>query len=360
MWFSKWFSRKAENAPGRTPDKHEGDSSGFLKGMRQLAIAGCFVILLYALRFWGSSDALRIFGVGILVAGAALLSGFLLGFIFAVPRVGDRKGRAAANRSEGTDASTSEAQDLLFNANLVEISDWLTKIIVGVGLVELKSLPHMLGTLSLYLAPGLQAAPCPGKAPCTDPLIIGQAAGMGIVIFYFALGFLMGWVWATVYLRQDLMKGLKKENRTLDLIAKAEGALANGNFDEALNYANQAIESDPKSAVALVTKARALKRKAGRADYQSQEGKALLNQAVALIDWAIALEPNKGESFYNKACYQALLGANPDVVLASLKSAFHLKPTLRQDANAPDPDLESLKDNADFKTLIGDGKKSSA
>jgi hypothetical protein len=344
MWFSKLFSRESDQTQEADPESASKSARGFLIGMWLLAAIGSLLILLYSLRFQGSGDVLRIFGVGMLVAGAALLSGYLLGFVFAVPRVGDRQGKATAAGQGGVQPSAFEVpNNPLYNGNLVEISDWLTKILVGVGLVELKSLPHKLGALSYYLAPGLQPAPCTANASCADPLISGQAAGLAIIIFYFALGFLVGWIWTTVYLLKDLTKGLEKRNRTLDLIAKAEGALANGRFDEALNYANQAIESDPKSAVAVVTKARALKRKA------------------ALIDWAIALAPDKGESFYNKACYQALLGTVPDdVVLANLKSAFRLKPVLLQDAKSPDPDLDRLKDNADFKALMNEGNTSGA
>ncbi|HEU5350980.1 MAG TPA: hypothetical protein VFU55_05245 [Terracidiphilus sp.] len=356
MWFSKLFEMKSGQTQEADPESASKSARGFLIGMWLLAAIGSLLILLYSLRFQGSGDVLRIFAVGMLVAGAALLSGYLLGFVFAVPRLGDRQGKAAAAGQGGVQPSAFVVQsNPLYNGNLVEISDWLTKILVGVGLVELKSIAGNLGKLSYYLAPALQPAPCTANALCADPLISGQAAGLAIILFYFALGFLLGWIWTTVYLLRDLTKGLEKRNRTLDLIAKAEGALANGRFDEALNYANQAIESDPKSAVAVVTKARALKRKADKVNYQSQEGKAFLNQAVALIDWAIALAPDKGESFYNKACYQALLGTVPDdVVLANLKSAFRLKPVLLQDAKTPDPDLDSLKDNADFKALISE------
>jgi len=81
-----------------------------------------------------------------LTAGAALLSGLWLGFIFAIPRVGEPKGGKTTAQAQGAHLPASTPQDGLapFNANLVEISDWLTKIVVGVGLVELHAIPGKL------------------------------------------------------------------------------------------------------------------------------------------------------------------------------------------------------------------------
>ncbi len=104
-----------------------------------------------------------------LVAGAALLSGFLLGFIFAIPRADDKRSKTAPVAPGDAIERDSSAQSapVLRNGNLVEISDWLTKIILGVGLVELHSITDRLGKLSYYLAPGLQPAQCAVGPSCT-------------------------------------------------------------------------------------------------------------------------------------------------------------------------------------------------
>ncbi len=74
------------------PDRYKIlDRWRLLLRLQILAGIGCFLIVLYSLRFWASGEVARIIGVGILVAGAALASGFLVGFIFGIPRVGGER-----------------------------------------------------------------------------------------------------------------------------------------------------------------------------------------------------------------------------------------------------------------------------
>jgi tetratricopeptide (TPR) repeat protein len=340
----------------------KSESRSFLLEMKVLAAVGCFLIFLYSMRFWDFGQFLRIFGVGMLVAGAALLSGFLLGFIFAIPRVGDKKGKPATDQPQGAQASDARAQQdsVPFNANLVEISDWLTKIIVGVGLVELHSIPGRLGKLSYYLAPGLQPAPCSSGASCAESIAGGQAVGLAILIFYSALGFLLGYVWTMIYFQGDLegkVKDLKREKETEKRLKQtatriwwAEASINANQLDKAMDSIDKALEDDPQNGYAVMTKARILKRQAVKSDPPDRER---LRQAIACIDQAIALMPNKGEPVYNKACYQLLLDPNGlrDEVLDNLKAAFRLNPALRQIAK-DDSDLDIVKQDTDFERLI--------
>src|SRR5437879_2552681 len=131
----------------------------------QLAAAlGCVFILLYSIQFYGSGTVIRIASVGILVAGASLFLGFLLGFIFCIPRTAKPTEAIAASSSgppgtsrDGIDSSRQSAaiavSTVETNTNLVDISDWLTKILVGVGLVELNKIPQNLRNLSAFLGP---------------------------------------------------------------------------------------------------------------------------------------------------------------------------------------------------------------
>jgi hypothetical protein len=75
----------------------------------------------------GASAAWRALGVGCGVAAAATAVGAFLGFLFGIPRT------LQGNTAPGPD----EIADYRPNTNLEQISDWLTKILVGVGLVEL-------------------------------------------------------------------------------------------------------------------------------------------------------------------------------------------------------------------------------
>jgi hypothetical protein len=345
-------------------------SEAFLLAMAILASFGGLLILLYSLRFWASGQVFRIFGVGMLVAGAAMLSGFLLGFIFAIPRMGGLRARTTTADPNGPEVLDSHDRRTSPqpNDNLVEISDWLTKIIVGVGLIELHTIPAKLGALSYYLAPGLQPAPCAGGVACAEPIISGQSAGLAIIIFYFCLGFLLGCVWTMVFFMQDLIKPYKEQiyiqEKSLALkqqiigattpILSAEAAIRENQFGKAMATIEESLKKNPEDGYALMTKARVLKRQALQAGQSEDERIRLLNESIACIDQAIALLPGKGDPIYNKACYLALL--NPaelaGEVLANLEAAFRLNPALRQIAK-DDTDLSSMREIPDFVRLIG-------
>jgi len=368
--------------------------------MKVLAGIGCLLIGLYSFRLPVSSQILRIFGLGMLVAGAALLSGILLGFIFAIPRVSDcekdqKKRKNAAGQEAIQSSNTGEQSDSVSrNGNLVDISDWLTKIIVGVGLVELHSILGNLGRLSYDLAPGLLPAVGVGGSLGAESLSIGQAAGLAILIFYFTLGFLLGYVWTMVYFQRDLEQEneqlsitlrkkneeLKQKNDELDhkneelnhkneelnqkneklkqdaqtsfLLLRIESFIGAGQLDEAMVVTDEDLANDPKNGLFVMTKARIFKRQA--AERTGPDRDKLLKQAIACIDQAIALMPDdKGEPLYNKACYQALLDpiGLKSAVLDNLKSAFDRNPGLRQGAKE-DPDLDTLKQDDDFIDLM--------
>ena len=76
-------------------------------------------------------------GSGLFLAGASTLVGSLAGFLFGVP---------VREREPGTDDTGSANRSIGYrpNTNLEQISDWLTKIIVGIGLVQFPKISHFL------------------------------------------------------------------------------------------------------------------------------------------------------------------------------------------------------------------------
>jgi hypothetical protein len=98
------------------------------------------------------------------------VSGMLLGFLFAIPRILPAGAIIAPARlANGKRENDPSPNGVLsqpghspseINSNLVEVSDWLTKIIVGVGLVELKHLPTAARGVADYIAPGPGAGDC--------------------------------------------------------------------------------------------------------------------------------------------------------------------------------------------------------
>ena len=133
----------------------------------------------------------------LLWALAWLAIGDIIGFLFGIPRVlqqPDAKPPAAPPAAAGAapPAAPQTNQDVSYrqevNTNLEQISDWLTKIIVGIGLVELRRLPELLSRVSRFMAAGLGA---------TQP---AQVLAAGIIIYFSILGFLSGYLLTRIYL----------------------------------------------------------------------------------------------------------------------------------------------------------------
>ena len=134
-----------------------------------------------------SAGFVTLFWFGIAVPGylwalACLGAGSLIGIIFGIPR--------SASRSP--EQGKTGLAELRANTNMEEISDWLTKLLVGAGLVELKELPQAIDSAARYIAPALQSRA--GMPPTT---LMSIAAA--ILIYFSVEGFISGYIFARVY-----------------------------------------------------------------------------------------------------------------------------------------------------------------
>lgn len=131
-----------------------------------------------------------------MVGGAALIVGGLIGFLFGVPR-------SAGSNSE----NNAEFQP---NTNLEQISDWLTKVLVGVGLTQIATLPDQMGRLGAFLSPAL------GNSEG------GVAFGVATTLYFSACGFFVAYIWAravgpTVFADQRLQQLMTTSLDTADI-----------------------------------------------------------------------------------------------------------------------------------------------
>ena len=130
-----------------------------------LAGIGVVGILVYALQFIPSegSFVLGTISVGSVTGAAAMMTGGLLGFLLGTPRTiflsTGRTGPASgavvvgALPAAGMRASSAQAVGSQYepNTNLEQISDWLVKILIGVGLTQIGDLPSRLHVLAAFL-----------------------------------------------------------------------------------------------------------------------------------------------------------------------------------------------------------------
>lgn len=134
----------------------------------------------------------------LLWALACTATGMLLGFFFGIPKV--LQGKDPARGLDG--AKNSEPRyDQEVNTNLEQISDWLCKIIVGVGLIELRVVPEKLGLLASTLARDL------GNG-------YTQSFAGALILYFSVAGFFYGYLITRLFLSTDF--------RNADLKARGE------------------------------------------------------------------------------------------------------------------------------------------
>ena len=99
-----------------------------------------------------------------------IAAGAFIGFLFGVPKV---------------NPTVIDGADLLPNTNIETVSDWLTKIIVGVGLINFKEIGGFLSSTSNELAASLAM-----DAPFA----------MALIIYFFVAGLIQGYLLTRMFL----------------------------------------------------------------------------------------------------------------------------------------------------------------
>jgi hypothetical protein len=135
-----------------------------------------------ALSHLDSKAAMTFLALNLSAGGAAGFSGGLLGFIFGVPK-------SLADGSQTAGGAPANASQT--NTNLEQISDWLTKILVGAGLTSVTALPGFAAKVADYLdGHGYQGLP-------------GEGTLAVFVMIYFAT---VGFTWGYIETRTTLTR----------------------------------------------------------------------------------------------------------------------------------------------------------
>lgn len=155
------------------------------------------------------------------VAGASLAGGSAIGFLFGFPRAEKYR----FNKSIDNDHN-SNVNSYSDNTNLEEVSDWLTKIIVGLTLIKLNTIIGWINQSATAIA-GVYACNSP------DNQYAFFVFGYCIIIIYFLAGAALFYVWArtnlSIIFTRSREEQLQAENTRL---VKEVQTLAN---DQSLN-----------------------------------------------------------------------------------------------------------------------------
>lgn len=135
-------------------------------------VVGVFGLLAYSLT--ETSNFFQTFGYLFLLGISSLLAGAIIGFLFGIPKT------LAISRGD------SEKTGNTPNTNLEEISDWLTKIIVGLGISQITRIPDKLGELTSYLS--------------SNASTINSDVILYVLIFFSIFGFFVAFLSTRIYL----------------------------------------------------------------------------------------------------------------------------------------------------------------
>jgi len=224
-------------APNGT-DGQEHSSRRALLVIGAIVVAGLLVTVVYALQASSFQSFASIAAFGMATAGASLLVGGLIGLLFGIPRTLQQQEPEPGKRSE--DEETRGSALYSPNTNLEQISDWLTKILVGVGLTQIGQINNVLGEIGDVAARGM------GDFTGSKPFSIAM-------IIYFTLGgFLLGYLWTRLYLGRALTAAdtysLKKKLDRFEQDARALRAVADQLSGEAKRPTQVELEAAIKAA----------------------------------------------------------------------------------------------------------------
>ncbi|WP_156341295.1 hypothetical protein [Pseudanabaena sp. 'Roaring Creek'] len=156
---------------------------------------GIVTIIFYSIAFCfldqtpSLSKGVEVFSINMGIAGASLTAGGLLGFLFGIPRSESIKTQSNES-NESVNQPSAKYGD---NDSLEQISDWLTKILLGAGLAQISSISEVLTNLSNRI----------------DSIISGSSLGLfGVLIFiiYVISGFAGGYLWSRFSIRTELSR----------------------------------------------------------------------------------------------------------------------------------------------------------
>lgn len=138
-----------------------------------------------------------------LIAGTAFMTGGLVGFLFGVPKVYEQY------QTKKLTGSTMFLQ----SDNMMQISDWLTKTIVGISLTQLHKIPFYFESLGQYIVSHFTGA------------LFGETIAIeSIILFYGVGGIGLSYLWSRRYFMRLLQLAVQKSEEAgqqgIELIQK--------------------------------------------------------------------------------------------------------------------------------------------
>ncbi|WP_238366661.1 hypothetical protein [Mesobacterium pallidum] len=296
------MSDPAADTSSRSPRFGE-DHTNWMRALGYALLASLLVVLFLGVSHGGGtvSRPAATFA-GLVLAGAAAMVGGFLGFIFGIPR---------ARQTPDADGDYNE------NTNLEQMSDWLTKIVVGLTLVEFGPLRDQLIVAGGALGPVL----IKGDAE------IQTAVGVALILYFLILGFLFSYLWTRVYMATVLRRQNALSTREIkDIVAeerKREASADSDAIELVARYLEPETNPDDPMFRGLKGKVQAASvlarsiifdraRNVRRENWLKPERTALVDRTIPVFQGLIAADPDGSYRNYGQLGYAMVKSSNPD------------------------------------------------
>jgi hypothetical protein len=165
--------------PANVEKKRFAEELPFALGIFISACVWTFAVVVTILCYTGF--ALKEFSIGLLATFAASAVGGTVGFLFGVPK--------GPSDSDGQSRSGYYYRP---NTNLEQVSDWLTKIIVGIGLIQFRQIGNIISDLGQAVGAAVgDIEDVPGS---------GKVFAIALMSATAAVTFLLAYMWTTTTL----------------------------------------------------------------------------------------------------------------------------------------------------------------
>lgn len=155
-----------------------------LKLLITLLIVGFIFILVYApFKSKGGITFWVFVSTAVFICAASAIIGGLTGFLFGIPRV--RQGNIVQVDEEGKVKPSVES-----NTSLEQVSNWLTNIIIALGLANLVQIPPALESFGTRVAPALGGG------------VSAEVFAISMCLFYLIDGFIVSYLFTVIYYRR--------------------------------------------------------------------------------------------------------------------------------------------------------------
>jgi hypothetical protein len=363
------------DAPRRRRERASRDLAIFLGAL--VAVQGALIMLAMRTGTWAA------FGICGTIFIASATIGAFLGFLFAVPRVLARGTEVeAAAKDKGTETAPSEdgsnkqgrlrARMLETNTNLERISDWLTTMLVGVGLSQIGNLNSGLRAFSESLAQRATVFQGPSGWPASAGMIptIGPLLLMvGVVVGFFLAYLMTRLILAPLFndVERDLGpqpmdpgRALLKDEGTKEAVKSAASLLDANIENPALKTISVAATPSVDQSIAVMFNL--LYRPNGYQEVIDLGGKLSNTPAVKKADYwfllAAAFGQKHKELVKAKAADNDTMSAR-DNALDCAQRAVEIDPTYRarlwaiSKPGALDDDLSDFRNDPKFRAIVG-------